>query len=60
MYARQQKWNDDYRIVFMTQLGYLVRVSHGAIEPEGDDWVLQFVKNSGKFYCNDLTAMLDN
>ncbi len=25
-----------------------------------ENWTLQFVKNSGKFYCNELTTMLDN
>lgn len=24
-----------------------------------EDWTLQFVKNSGRFYCNELTKMLD-
>ena len=52
----------DFRIVFMAQVGYLIRVPHDIEIGDnygGDEWVLQFVKNSGKFYCNSLTKMLD-
>lgn len=28
LYARQQSWSDDFRIVFMAQIGYLIRVPH--------------------------------
>ena len=38
----------------MAQIGYLIRVPHDIEIPEieGEKWSLQFVKNSGKFYCN--------
>lgn len=28
LYARQQNWGEDFRIVFMSQIGYLIRVPH--------------------------------
>ncbi len=28
LYARQQNWTDDFRIVFMSQIGYLILVPH--------------------------------
>ena len=28
LYARQQNWADDFRIVFMSQIGYLILVPH--------------------------------
>lgn len=62
LYARQQNWNEDFRIVFMTQIGYLIRVPHQAESVEStidQSWALQFVKNSGRYYCNELTSMLD-
>lgn len=59
VYAQRQNWDLDLRIVFMAQVGYLIRVPHDVEIPEDDEWALQFVKNSGKFYCNNLTKMLD-
>lgn len=45
----------------MSQIGYLIRVPHEIEIPklEEEEWTLQFIKNSGKFYCNGLTKTLD-
>lgn len=53
-FAREQNWNFDFRIVFMPQIGYLIRVSPEEEIPESilRDWNEQFANNSGKFYSN--------
>lgn len=46
----------------MSQIGYLIRVPH-EIETqnlEDEEWILQFIKKSGKFYSNELTKTLDS
>ena len=58
LYAREQKWEFDFRIVFMAQIGYLVRIPFDEGLPEiveRDKWEEQFSNNSGRFYSNKLT-----
>lgn len=61
LYARQQNWDDDFRIVFMAQIGYLISVPAAVqLDPEIEDgWNLQFTSASGRFYSNSLTQKLD-
>lgn len=61
--AKDQAWDLDFRIVFMTQVGYLIKLSNDVELPstfDPEDWVLQFSNGSGKYYSNGLTHMLDN
>jgi hypothetical protein len=58
--AREQQWEVDFRIVFLTQVGYLVKLDPEVPLPAAfDDWELQFSNNSGRFYSNHLTEALD-
>ena len=34
MYAKEQNWQFEFRIVFITQIGYLVRLPHQEKLPE--------------------------
>lgn len=61
--AKEQEWQFDFRIVFMAQVGYLIKISHDTELPESlesNEWTLEISNSSGKFYSNSLTQALDN
>lgn len=61
--AKEQEWQFDFRIVFMAQVGYLIKISHDTELPESlepTEWTLEISNSSGKFYSNSLTQALDN
>ena len=60
--AREQGWEEGLGIIYIRQVGYLVRLSSGYEFPYDLDtqgWELQFRNDTGSYFMTPLTQQLD-